>query len=518
MTPSRESSLHLFHLGLLRSASFLVPGKQRAEWWREWYAELWHVRHACAPLGSVSREGKRQVTAFCLGAFQDAVCIRRQCRQIRMPHALWQGSAAQCIFSLGAALTASYVVALLLPGVRAGQILSPHQVNPGFVRIQNTGYSDDSSPTILPRQYRAWKERKQPYFDGFAFYRVTQEPVQWESASAGPQASTGWGVARASSNFFLLLRLPIQFADPDIEAAGNMPKVILSEGIWKREFGANPHVAGSVVRLGLQNARIAGVAPDGSWGLPGKVDLWLLEPDSAIASGAAGYVIAHLTALGESEMWRPRVPITVNNSNSDQPEDDLLGVSLEAGTPDPWSIFLFTVFLALLALPATTSVSLGEYAVYSHKPSWSKRLYRWGFLSAKVALILPIVYFSSLDLAYGRTTFDTTTAVYIQLVSSFSICLFGLNWALRDQRQRCPVCLRVVAHPAQVGQASRTFLAWNGTELMCLGGHTLLHVPGLPTSWFSTQRWLYLDASWAFLFAGSGTGMEHKAITGFSSP
>jgi hypothetical protein len=516
MTPSEDSVFHLFHIGLLRAASLLVPAKQRAEWWREWHAELWHVRHACAPQSNVSREGEQQITAFCLGAFQDALCLRQQCWQTREPHALLQGSATRCILSLGAVLAASYVVALLLPGVRAAHILPSHQVNPGLIRIQNTGYDDDSSPTILPRQYRAWKRNRQQYFDGFAFYGVTQEPVEWVSASTGSNARAGWEVARASSNLFVLLRLPVQFTEPDTEGAGNMPKVILSEGIWKREFGANPHVAGSMVRLGLQNARIAGVAPDGSSGLPGKVDVWLLEPDSAIVSESVGYVIARLTALGESEMWRQCVPITVYNS--DQPEDDLLGVSLDAGTPDPWSIYLFTVFLAFLALPATTSVSLGEYAVCSHKPSWTKRLYRWGFLSAKIAFILPIVYFISLDLAYGRTAFDAPTAVYIQLISSFSICLFGLNWALRDQRQRCPVCLRAVAHPAQVGQASRTFLAWNGTELMCVGGHTLLHVPGLPTSWFSTQRWLYLDASWSFLFAGSGTAMEHKAITGFSSP
>jgi hypothetical protein len=58
-----------------------------------------------------------------------------------------------------------------------------------------------------------------------------------------------------------------------------------------------------------------------------------------------------------------------------------------------------------------------------------------------------------------------------------------------------------VAHPARVGQYSRTFLAWSGTEMMCAGGHTLLHVPSLPTSWFSTQRWMFLDPSWKFLFA-----------------
>jgi hypothetical protein len=43
-----------------------------------------------------------------------------------------------------------------------------------------------------------------------------------------------------------------------------------------------------------------------------------------------------------------------------------------------------------------------------------------------------------------------------------------------------------------------------------MGGHALLHVPGLPTSWFSTQRWLYLDTSWGFLFAGPGAGIKMK--------
>jgi hypothetical protein len=137
----------------------------------------------------------------------------------------------------------------------------------------------------------------------------------------------------------------------------------------------------------------------------------------------------------------------------------------------------------------------------SRKLAWSKRLRRWGFLACKLGLLLPIVYFVPIDLAHLRPVIDPFTSEYIQLLSSFSICLFGLRWSLRDQRQRCPVCLRKLTHPARVGEPSRTFLAWNGMELMCAGGHGLLHVPEMPTSWFSTQRWLYLDPSWEVLFA-----------------
>jgi hypothetical protein len=117
---------------------------------------------------------------------------------------------------------------------------------------------------------------------------------------------------------------------------------------------------------------------------------------------------------------------------------------------------------------------------------------------------LPIVYLVSLDLSHWKATMDPSTSQYIQIVSSFSICLFGLRWGLRDQRQRCPVCLGKLTHPARVGEPSRNFLTWNGVELICAGGHGLMHIPELPTSWFNTQRWLDLDASWEGLFVDAG--------------
>jgi hypothetical protein len=47
-----------------------------------------------------------------------------------------------------------------------------------------------------------------------------------------------------------------------------------------------------------------------------------------------------------------------------------------------------------------------------------------------------------------------------------------------------------------------------------MGGHTLLHLPGGPTSWFGAPGWLFLDPSWSFLFAGKSSGTENQAITG----
>lgn len=508
MKPSRADALALLQGGLLRCAGLLVPREQRAEWGCEWRAELWHVRQACAANGRGPWQREQEVMEFCLGAFRDGLCLRRDALCLRrdsrekMPSfAGMEGTARQCLLVLGGILAAGYAVALLLPGVRAERSLWQRKLNPNLVLIEAAAAGNAARPSIAPEQFRAWEGRKQRYFDGFAFYRVTEEAVETGLPGDGPQDKTAWGVARASSNLFTLLGLPLRFAEAEGDAEDRMPAVILSEAVWKRQFGADPHVAGTVVRMGTRRAKIAGVVADGSLGLPGNVDAWLLEPDAAADASGAGYVIAHLTAMGKAEMWAPSVRITANAP--EDAEDDLIGVSLDEWGPGPGSLYAFALFLALLALPAITTVSLGEASVNPHKTSWARRLHRWSFLSAKIVLLLPIVYFVSLDLAYGSTAFGRERAAYIQLISTFTMCLFGLRWVLKDQRQRCPVCMRCVTHPAHVGQASRTFLDWNGTEMMCMGGHTLLHVPSLPTSWFSSQRWLYLDTSWNFLFAGS---------------
>ena len=484
--------------GLLRCASMLVPRRQRAEWLREWSAELWHLRRSC-PVVGFSWRSEQTVAAFSLGAFQDAFCVRHLCRQKAEIGSSQHGSAQECVLWLGGLLGVSYIFACVLPGVSMESHPSHYQLNSGLVLLQSELFTDSSAATIKGQQFLDLKASRQRGIDGLAFYRMAKETV-----STGLDAKSNWRVAHASLSLFALLGASASFPGASSEPAGGVPAVVLSDELWKREFGGNPKVIGSVVRVGRNTAKVLGVLPRGAWRLPGRADAWLLQPDAQIPRGAVGYVLARLTHFGQSEMYDDRVHI--NGFVPDDPDQDLWGVSFGERTRGPWTIFRFAIFLAFLALPAITSVSLGESCFSSHRPSLIKNLYRWIFLAAKIALLLSITYFASLDLSYWNATGYSEFSEYAQLASSFFICLFGMRWILLDQRERCPVCLRRVTHPAQVGQASRTFLAWNGTELICTSGHTLLHVPGLPTSWFGTQRWMYLDTSWKFLFAGTGAG------------
>jgi hypothetical protein len=482
----RAPSAHDFlHTAMLLAASMLVPAAQRAEWRREWRGELWHVRQACGAASSDSRQAQRDVTAFCLGAFPDALCLRRARRSHAAFAAPIKSTPRDCLLALAVLLAVCYALALLLPGVRAERGLGAQRISNRLVHIQLAAEDNDLHPTITPRQFRSWEAQRPMFFDGFAFYRVSRELMQTTLLPSGPpRGARDWAVARADSNIFTLLGLPVEFADSE-EASGAMPAVILSERTWRHDFGADPHVAGTVVQLGGQTVRVAGVAADGALALPGRVDAWELEPRGDPRSTAPGFVVARLIEPGNPMMGAQSVRISANGPASN--DEDFVGISIDDGQPEAGTVFAFALFLALLALPAITAVSLGEGSGPSHRTSWPRRLYRWSFFGAKVALLLPMIYFASMNLGYGFTSLSREQDIYIQLVSTFCMCLFSLRWALKDQRQRCPVCMHLVTHPAQVGQASRTFLDWNGTEMMCMGGHTLLHVPSLPTSLHISQ-------------------------------
>jgi hypothetical protein len=149
---------------------------------------------------------------------------------------------------------------------------------------------------------------------------------------------------------------------------------------------------------------------------------------------------------------------------------------------------LLMVVIAILILWNTTGLSLGEYPAH-------RDLRRWLFFGAKLILLVPIVFGGALDLA-------SLLGVGILPPSILVGTLYGLRWAILDQRNRCPVCLRLLGTPTRIGAASRMFLEWYGTELVCGRGHGLLYVPGIPSSGYSIQRWQSLDSSWTALFTG----------------
>jgi hypothetical protein len=141
---------------------------------------------------------------------------------------------------------------------------------------------------------------------------------------------------------------------------------------------------------------------------------------------------------------------------------------------------------SLLVLLTLNPLTLGEYPANRYAPSLIIRLRRWAFLTLKIGLLVPIPLFLCIALV----------PIFRPVPWILFFCwIFGFRWALADQKQRCPVCLRLLSNPVEIGSPAQTVLGWYGTELICNRGHGSLYVPGIPTSWCSAQRWQYLDPS-----------------------
>ncbi|SPE24281.1 conserved membrane hypothetical protein [Candidatus Sulfopaludibacter sp. SbA3] len=437
-------------LAILRTAALLVPAPERAEWFAVWQSELWYVQQHPA--------------IFCLGAFRDAFWVRRNSPAPPAHNALLQ-SPLHCILFLAALAGLSLFLAFRLPLARQALLPSPYRDVRYLATVSGAkGRPDRPIPTVRLEQYqllqRLWR------FSSLAFYR--------------PVRSNGMSVALASDNLFDMLQLPV--AAPTHAGA----RLILSRDAWREHFGGDPQIVGRIVQVAGQRAMVAGVIPAASWTLPGKMDAWLLQDESQLAKlpgGTVGYVLVHLRTL---PLAGSRWNLTVENDRGGSDR-------FECGSLDQESFalpFLLGILVALLILATTTPLGLGDYPASA--PAGA-RMRRWLFLGLKAALLLPIVCCGSLDLG-------SIVATGFVAHGFFFGNLLAVRWALADQRQRCPVCLRLLSNPTRIGGASHAFLEWYGTELICARGHGLLYVPEIPTSCYSTQRWQYLDPSWSTLF------------------
>ena len=495
----RGSHSLLVSRAILRMASLFVPLQERSEWVAEWEGELWHVWQACKTASPASSHDNSEVVAFCLGAFQDAFWLRRNRRPSLPREHLRLGSPSRCGLSLVMLGMASIMVCICFPGGRRAMLPSPYPHPEDLVMVSKGGYSSAHLPTIQLADYESWTSSTRKLFTELAFYQPLRKRVHFAQ-----HHSMELSVARATDNLFEVLKRPLLIKAPASVRIPELPAVILSQAAWRRYLHGDRRLAGQTMDIGGQQVQVIGVISENSWQLPGQIDAWVLEDErhlNALPSSSRGFVVARVNASGFPAGSAGQRYMVASQKPGEIDRYDCISLAQQAH--EPVAIFLFTLLLACLALPATTPLPLGEYPVQNERLPSSRRLGRWLFLATKIALIVPVVYFSSLDLAYAGLPLSSPSAQYIQLVSSFFGFLFALRWALQDQRRRCPVCLRLLTNPARVGQASRNFLAWNGTELICSVGHGLLHIPELPTSWFSTQRWLYLDSSWKCLFSDS---------------
>jgi hypothetical protein len=480
------------HLAILRAAGWLVPGEQRAEWFAEWESELWYVRQT-RHREDRGRSSNPGVTAFCLGAFQDALWFWRNGPPRPARGLLRFESPLQCLLLLSVLAAGSLFFAFRVPVARDLILPSPYRDAPELVMVSAHRHHAAPAPTIPIEQYQKWTNATQSRFRSLAFYQPFLAPIQ----IAG-RHTTELSVARASEHLFDLLKIPIAPALPDPARRENRAALILSRPAWRKYFDGDPHIVGRALEVAGQPAVVSGVLDENSWRLPGQIDAWLLESPERLTrlpTHSRGFVLGHIRTSASHP--RPRGLWHMSLPNEEGGFSDYDCVSLAERVQNPLGAFFMMAVVTGLVLRVTPFLSLAKYSANRDSARWANRLCQWAFFSAKVALLLPIVILGALDLAY---LIASIAVVHLEPPALAAGWILAVRWVLRDQQQRCPVCLRLLINPVGIGQASHTFLGWYGTELMCAKGHGLLHVPEIPTSSSSPTRWIHLDPSWSGLF------------------
>jgi putative ABC transport system permease protein len=108
-------------------------------------------------------------------------------------------------------------------------------------------------------------------FPNFADFRSTQQSFEAMAAYTGTSAALSGGDfpeqvngVSASADLFKVLGTRAQMGrtfEPEDEREGGAPVVVISDGMWRRRFGSDPHIVGKQITLAGRSLTVVGVMP-----------------------------------------------------------------------------------------------------------------------------------------------------------------------------------------------------------------------------------------------------------------
>jgi hypothetical protein len=266
-----------FWLWLIAVIGVIVPRRLRADWRREWEAELRHREELLAEWDRLDWRSKLDLLRRSTSAFWDALWLQPKRLEDEMFQDLRfgarmllksKGFTMVAVLSLALGIGAntalfSVVDAVLLKTLPVAEperlVLFEWQAGLPF---RTNGMSGTSSPLALFRYDIFEKMRaaaqESPLSDFFAF-----APIYEGIAVAPGQAEIVKGQAVSGGYYAGLRAQPIlgrAITDED-DKPGAAPVVVLSYQFWQERFGADPAVIGRQLKLNKQSFTIIGVTP-----------------------------------------------------------------------------------------------------------------------------------------------------------------------------------------------------------------------------------------------------------------
>ncbi len=270
-----------FHLKLISLIGVIVPRRLRADWRREWEAELLWREHQLAQWDKLDWRNKRKLLRRSLGAFTDALLLQPRRWENEMFQDLrfgvrmlrkHKGFTLAAVLTLALGIGANVAVFSVINAVmlkrlpvrqpeRMVELLSRYPGEPAVNAFSRASFEHfrDNSRTLA------------------GLTGVANARFSVKADGAEPELVEGEYVI---GNFFQMLGLQPalgRLLEPnDDRADSNGYAVVISWPYWQRRFNLDPNVIGRTITLDHAVLTIAGVAPCGFAGLRvgAQPDLW----------------------------------------------------------------------------------------------------------------------------------------------------------------------------------------------------------------------------------------------------
>ncbi len=483
---------------VLGLASWIVPQPRRLDWRREWEAEVWHWCHFLVESGRLSDSTECDLLRHCWGAFPDALW-----------HRFNRVAVLNFIYSYpltpGFCLLASLAVFSTLIAVSPMQ-LSRWMFHPrvdihsaDLLTVSLNWRSAWLEPELLRDAVTKWAESN-PLITQAGTYAWRPSLIR------GPAGKEEVLSARVTPGIFELFgSRPILGRTLELANPSGCPNcVVLSNSVWHSQFHENKQVIGNHLLLNGRQVEIIGVLP-AQFRLPG-VDIGLYAPFGPSFQPRLpkfewpGAVLRVGVPVGKAKRELEKY---VNETN-DLPPSTILEVLSQRDLQYQW----LKSCAALIALAILLLVTLNWRTIVRLCGTGPRRtvtgLFRWWlFFAAKSSLLILVVLTITLDfvqMAALRFRFDAHD--YAGGIGTW-VFLIGLTialcWSVRDQHSRCRGCLRRLRIRVDIGISVGTFGEPGGVELVCDGGHGVLHLPAIESGSLDSEQWNDLDESWSTL-------------------
>src|ERR1017187_2924035 len=458
---------------LLAAASRLVPRPLRADWLREWEAEVWWWLNSHPHARSMGT--RMRLAAHCWGGFADARCLRSESQNPPTPGSAWFRTPGACMAALVLPIAVVVAASRGLRQTRRGVRGAPFSDGGRLAILSQTGPFMGQRLGVPAARVDFWNAQSQA-LEGAAIF-VPYRTV----AATGLSSARGVFAASVGPEFFSVLgvRAVMGRVFTQEDAGRCHDCAVLNYDFWLRS-------AGRAVSLGGRPLRVVGVLPRDFRFSEFEPAAWALaEPHANVFATAVCRLKPGVTPQAAQTELRSLIARAGRGTSGAR----VTVVPLEPAVAGPTKT-LISAWLCLVPASALFALA-GRRRGFRYRAFWA----------AKAALSLTALLFAGIESGgylLGTEPGDTLLgAGALSFWLSLATPGFALWWSWADQRKRCRSCLTRLSMPARMGYGARMLFETGGTELLCPKGHGRLLVSegAVPHA-----EWAPLDATWRDLF------------------